>query len=57
MANITAGIESIQQILSQTTLDGVDLDIEQYTFSPATVASFINQLKTAIRGKYLTIAA
>lgn len=48
-------ISSIAGILSSTTLDGVDLDIENYITDPNIVAAWINSVKAAT-GKFLTVA-
>lgn len=42
-------------ILGNTTLNGIDLDIEDFSSTPQSVANFITSLKPQMRGKFLSI--
>jgi chitinase len=54
--SINSFISSVSKYLTQYSLDGVDLDIENYQATPRTVANMIISLKKAIGSRLLIVS-
>lgn len=54
--SFTNAVNSMANIYTTTPSDGFDLDMEDYTISPANVTSLIQALKLSLRGAMITIA-
>ena len=55
--SMAKGINSTLQILKTSPFIGVDLDLEDYSTSPFTVAQFILNLKKNLIGYYVSVTA